>query len=115
MLRGALGHVVLDSATPLRGRPEWQGSAHAIWTVTPPLELNAALRFNSSFFDSSVPTGLIRTKGHAEVDLGLHYRLSKRIGLTVALRNIGNSHYQDAVGWPALGRSLDMGLSAKVF
>jgi iron complex outermembrane receptor protein/vitamin B12 transporter len=81
----------------------------------PPLELNAALRFNSSFFDSSVPTGLVRTRGHAEADLGLRYRLSKRIGLTVALRNIGDSHYQDAVGWPALGRALDVGLSARVF
>jgi len=115
VLSGALGHVVLDSDTPLRGRPEWQGSAHAIWTVTPPLELNAALRFNSSFFDSSVPTGLIRAKGHAEADLGVRYRLSKRIGLTAALRNIGNSHYQDAVGWPMFGRQLDVGLSARVF
>lgn len=115
VLSGALGHVVLDSATPLRGRPEWQGSAHAVWTVTPPLELNAALRFNSSFFDSSVPTGLVRTEGHIETDLGLRYRLSKRIGLTLALRNIGDSRYQDAVGWPAPGRSLDVGLSARVF
>jgi len=115
VLHGAIGHVVLDSDTPLRGRPEWQGSAHAVWTVTSPLELNTALRFNSSFFDSSVPTGLIRTEGHAEADLGLRYRLSKRISLTVALRNIGNSHYQDAVGWPALGRTLDVGLSARVF
>lgn len=115
MLSGALGHVVLDSATPLRGRPEWQGSAHTVWTVTPPLELNAALRFNSSFFDSSVPTGLIRASGHAEADLGLRYRLSKRIGLTIALRNIGDSRYQDAVGWPAPGRQLNVGLSARIY
>ena len=115
MLSGALGHVVLDSDAPLRGRPEWQGSARAVWTVTSPLELNAALRFNSSFFDSSVPTGLVRAKGHAEADLGLRYRLSKGIGLTVALRNIGDSRYQDAVGWPALGRTLHMGLSARIF
>ena len=115
VLSGALGHVALDSDTPLRGRPGWQGSVHAVWTVIPPLELNAALRFNSSFFDSSVPTGLVRARGHAEADLGLRYRLSKRIGLTVALRNIGDSRYQDAVGWPALGRELNVGLSARVF
>jgi iron complex outermembrane receptor protein/vitamin B12 transporter len=115
VLNAALGHVVLDSDTPLRGRPEWQGSTHAVWTIIPPLELNAALRFNSSFYDSSVPTGLVRTQGHAEADLGLRYRLTKTIGLTVALRNIGDSHYQDAVGWPALGRQLDVGVSARLF
>jgi outer membrane receptor protein involved in Fe transport len=105
-LAGALSWLDLKSPTPLRGRPRWQGSLRAAWQVSRPLELNAALRFNSDFFDSSIPTGLVRAAGHGEADLGLRYRLSARFSLVAALRNVTGESYEDAVGFPAPGRQL---------
>jgi vitamin B12 transporter len=114
-LCGNLTRVVLDSETPLRGRPGWLGNVRAIWSAAARLELNAAIRFNGDFNDSSVPTGPVVTQGYAEADIGARYRFSSRLDLDIALRNLANSHYQDAVGWPARGRFLRATLSAALF
>lgn len=111
-LAGALTWLDLDSATPLRGRPRRQGSLRAIWQAARGLELNAALRANSHFNDSAIPTGLVVAAGHAEADLGLRYRLTPALTLDAALRNLADSNHQDAVGFPAPGRLLRATLSA---
>ncbi|HVQ09992.1 MAG TPA: TonB-dependent receptor [Allosphingosinicella sp.] len=111
-LAGALTWLDLDSPTPLRGRPRWQGSLRLVWTPAADLELNAAVRANSGFNDSSIPTGLIRARGHAEADLGLRYRLTPTLTLDAALKNLTDSHHRDAVGFPAPGRLLRATLSA---
>jgi outer membrane cobalamin receptor len=111
-LTGALTWLDLESATPLRGRPRWQGSLGAVWRAAEGVELNAALRANSRFNDSSIPTGPVIASGHAEADLGLRYRLSPALTLDAALRNLTDSGHQDAVGFPAPGRLLRATLSA---
>ena len=105
-LSGALTHVSLRTATPLRGRPAWSGSARAAWNALRDLELNGAIRFNGPFNDSSIPTGPIRAAGHVEADIGLRHRLARALDLTVTVRNLGNRHYHDAVGWPDRGREI---------
>jgi vitamin B12 transporter len=111
-LAGSLTWLDLDSPTPLRGRPRWQGSLRALWRLSGALELNAALRGNSRFNDSSIPTGPVRARGHVEADLGLSYRLSPRFTLDAALRNLADSEHQDAVGFPAPGRFVRLTLGA---
>ncbi|MEA3032847.1 MAG: vitamin transporter [Sphingomonadales bacterium] len=112
-LAGALSRLDLKSPTPLRGRPRWQGSLRAAWQVSKPLELNAALRFNSDYFDSSIPTGLVRADGHGEADLGLRYRLSARFSLAAAVRNLTGERFEDAVGFRAPGRRLRATIAAE--
>lgn len=102
----------LDLDSPLRARPRWQGNLRSAWRPVPTLELGALLRFNSRFYDSSVPTGLVTTNGHAEVDASLRYAISTSLKLDVALRNIGNIHDWSAVGFPSPGRTLRAALSA---
>lgn len=103
-LDGALSWLDLNSPTPLRGRPRWQGSLRAAWEASEAIELNAAVRFNSDYFDSSIPTGLIRADGHGEVDLGIRWRLRDRLSVTAALRNVMGENYEDAVGFSSPGR-----------
>jgi iron complex outermembrane receptor protein/vitamin B12 transporter len=103
-LGGALSWLDLDSPTPLRGRPRWQGSLRAAWQATKTIELNSAVRFNSDYFDSSIPTGLVRAEGHGEADLGLRWRISERFNVTAVVRNVTGERYEDAVGFPAPGR-----------
>lgn len=103
-LAGALSWLDLESPTPLRGRPRWQGSIRAAWQAAAAVELNAAVRFNSDYHDSSIPTGPVRTAGHGEADLGARWRLSGRFTLTAALRNVTGERFEDAVGFPAPGR-----------
>jgi outer membrane receptor protein involved in Fe transport len=111
-LGGALSGLDLDSPTPLRGRPRWQGALRAAWQASAALEFNGAVRFNSGYFDSSIPTGLVRAGGHGEADLGLRYRISDRFSLVGALRNITGERFEDAVGFPAPGRVARVTLAA---
>ncbi|MGZ8307974.1 MAG: TonB-dependent receptor plug domain-containing protein, partial [Allosphingosinicella sp.] len=111
---GALSRLDLDSPTPLRGRPRWQGSLRAAWQAGEAVELNAAARFNSDYFDSSIPTGLVRAKGHGEADLGARWRLSERFSVRAALKNVTGERYEDAVGFPSPGRVLRVTVAAEL-
>jgi outer membrane receptor protein involved in Fe transport len=113
-LAGALTRLDIDSITPLRGRPRWQGNARAAWRVVPALELGGIVRLNSSFNDSSIPTGLVRTNGHTEVDASARYSLSRWLSVDMTLRNVGNVRDQKAVGFPSLGRTLRATMAAKL-
>jgi vitamin B12 transporter len=111
-LAGALSWLDLESPAPLRGRPRWQGSLRAAWQANGAVEVDGALRFNSDYFDSSIPTGPVRAGGHFEADLGVSWRLSERFSLTAALRNATGERYEDAVGFPAPGRVARVSVTA---
>ena len=86
VLAGALTWLDLDSPTPLRGRPRWQGVAAPVWRARDGLELNAAFRANSRFNDSIDPDRPGRRRAAMpRLDLGLRYRLSRRLTLDAAL------------------------------
>lgn len=114
-LQASLTRLLLDSETPLRARPGWQGNARASWQATPDLGLRAMLRFNGDFLDSSIPTGPIRQPGHAELDLAIGYRLSDQLRLDIVARNLTDSRSQQAVGFPAAGPTLRATLAATLF
>jgi outer membrane receptor protein involved in Fe transport len=112
-LAGALSLLDLESETALRGRPRLQGSLRAAWRASAAVELNGAVRFNSGYFDSSIPTGAVRAEGHGEADLGARLRLSGRLSLIATLRNLTGERYEDAVGFPAPGRVLRAAVAAE--
>jgi len=113
-LRGAMTYLAVDSATPLRARPRWQGSATAEWQVAREWLATLGGRFNSAFLDSSVPTGLVDVDGHAEIDAALRYALSPAVTVQLTARNLFSADYEDAVGFPAPGRVLRLTVSARL-
>ncbi len=109
----SLTHLEVSSATPLRSRPQWQGAARMAWRATARLTLDAAARVNSSFADSSVATGLVRAKGHHELDLGARYLVTEAVTLSVVARNFLGAGYENMVGVPGEGRTVRASLSAR--
>lgn len=109
-LGGALTHVSLDSDTLLRHRPDWSGDLRLTWSEGP-WEATAALRGNSSFDDSSIPTGPVEIDGHVEADAGVRYALSDRLSVRATLLNIGGDRTWTTVGAPAPGRSVRIALA----
>ncbi|HEY6815427.1 MAG TPA: TonB-dependent receptor [Croceibacterium sp.] len=109
-LQGALTHLAVDSATPLRGRPAWSGNARLIWQHGR-WEVTAAARGNSSFDDSSIPTGAVVTEGHVEGDLGVRYAISPGLAVRLTVLNLGDSDNWTATGTPAPGRSIRLALT----
>ena len=103
---GALTWLHIDSPTPLRNRPNWQGNLRLAWRPSRRIELNSAVRFNGDYADSSVPTGLVATRGRAQADIGARWTGSGGVAVSAVLRNLADSRAETAVGFPELGRRL---------
>lgn len=108
----ALTHVALDSAVPLRWRPEWTGNARLSWQSRN-WEVTAALRANSDVADSAIPTGARTTPGRAEADVGAQYRVQEHVAVRLSVLNLGNNRSWDAIGTPQPGRSLRIAIVAR--
>ena len=102
----SITHIDIGGDIILRARPKWQGAAQLDWEYSESLEVGLAGRFNSSFFETSVPTGLISLEGYSEIDIFAKYRVSENMSIQAALRNIADSKYEDAIGFPAPGRNV---------
>jgi iron complex outermembrane receptor protein/vitamin B12 transporter len=74
-------------------------------------EVTGAVRGNSSFDDSSIPTGPVVTDGHVEGDLGVRVSLFHNLAVRLTVLNLGDSGNWVAVGTPAPGRSIRLALT----
>ena len=91
-LSGALAYLSLDSATPLRDRPRWQGNVRAGWLVSPELELGGAVRFNGSFYEGR--KGMDRVQDYAALVVAAYDGAkaadpTAQVGMSVASSDIG--------------------------
>ena len=55
--------------------------------------------------------GLNHTPGYARIDLTTRYQLARGISAYVRAANLFDKQYQDALGYPALGRELRLGMT----
>jgi len=109
-LGGAVTRMWLDSTTPLTGRPNWNGNVHVAWDRHA-WHARIAVRGNSAFDDSAIPTGAVVTPGHLAGDAELRWNATRHLDVGLAVLNMANGHWHDAVGTPALGRSVRLTLS----
>ena len=55
--------------------------------------------------------GLTRTPGYARIDLATRYQIGRGVSAYVRVANLFDKSYQDALGYPALGRELRLGMN----
>ncbi len=89
---------------PLLNRPRWQGNVRLLWQPRDRVDVTGSVRFNGSFLDSSVPTGILAIGGHAEADVGVSWRVARRLTLGAVVRNITDDRSKIVVGYPQVGR-----------
>ncbi len=65
-------------------------------------------RTDSDFLFLDLPP---RTPGYARFDLAASYNLGRRVTPYVRVVNLGDKFYQDALGYPALGREVRLGMN----
>jgi vitamin B12 transporter len=57
--------------------------------------------------------GFTHNPGYARIDIAASYRVQRHATLFVRVGNLFNKQYQDALGYPALGREIRVGLKLK--
>jgi vitamin B12 transporter len=94
----------------LARRPVNSGSLSAMagWRR---FRVSASSYFSGQRTDSDfLGLGLTHTPGYARFDLAANYDITRGVSTYLRVANIGDKSYQDALGYPALGREARVGL-----
>ena len=60
------------------------------------------------------PPDSFARRGHALLDAGLRWQANSALALALALRNVLAADYEDAVGFPAPGRTLWLSVQLRI-
>ncbi len=107
----------LDTGAELVRRPQNSGSVDLDWDICPRLEATGHALFTGSRtdnnFDNISQPPVVTLSGYTKVDLGLNCRVTKNFSVYGRVENLLGEHYQEAYGFPALGRFFAAGVTAR--
>jgi vitamin B12 transporter len=107
----------LDTGAELVRRPQSSGSLDLDWKICPRLEATARAVFTGSRtdnnFDDPTQPPVVTLSEYTKVDLGLSYRVCKNFSVYGRVENLLDEQYQEAYGFPALGRFVAVGVIAR--
>jgi len=101
---------VLSAAVNLRQRPDLRGGIGAFWKISDEVTAHAGWQYIGSRFDSAIPTGERELPSYSRVDVAVTWYLKAALRMNVALDNVADSMYEEAIGFPAVGRQLRVSL-----
>jgi vitamin B12 transporter len=107
----------LDAGGPLVRRPRNSGSVDLDWKICPRVEATAHALFTGgrtdNNYDDFTQPPVVTLSSYTKVDLGLSYRVSKNFSVYGRVENLLDEKYQEAYGFPALGRFFAAGVIAR--
>lgn len=92
-----------ETGAGLRDVPRWLAGGTLRWRPCETVSVNLAVFHVGSYIDNSVPTGDVSLPGHQRVDLNLAWEAHPGVKLYLAVENLLDAHYQEAVGFPTPG------------
>jgi outer membrane cobalamin receptor len=87
----------------LRNRPKWRGGFTMHCRPMSVLDLNLQVLFVGDVLDFSVPTGERTLDAYTRVDLAVTWSMTKTWQLFMAIDNLLDAHYEEAIGFPSVG------------
>lgn len=104
-----------ETGAQLRDVPHWLASGVLTWSPSSSVTFSATLLQVGAFIDNAVPTGDVRLSGHMRLDASATWHISPRLSLYVAAENLLDAQYQDAIGFPASGLVMRVGLRSLLY
>jgi outer membrane cobalamin receptor len=101
---------VKGSDVPLRQLPEWRGGVSLHWAPVPHWLVEASWLHVGETFDSSVPTGDVTLDAHDRFDATATWTPMASLSVVMAVDNLFDADYEEAVGFPAVGRRARIGM-----
>ncbi|MEO5657544.1 MAG: TonB-dependent receptor, partial [Nitrospiria bacterium] len=89
----------------LRNRPKWRAGIDAQARIKKRWTASGAWLYVGKVWDSSIPTGDVELTGYTRVDLAATWTPSSLWQASVGVDNVLNARYEEAVGFPATGRT----------
>jgi len=98
--------VDVETGQRLRNRPRWRGGFALDWEPVHSIALHLEALFVGRVLDASVPTGrgtVVALDAYARVDLALRWSPRAWLSLDLAVDNLLDAEYEEAIGFPATG------------
>ena len=106
----------LDTGVELARRPEHSGSLNLNWQIIPKLQMDATVLFvgeRADFNPLTYTTKAGLDSSYIKSNLALRWQVQKHLEIFARAENLTDAHYQEAFGYPALGRGFYGGLRAQ--
>ncbi len=106
----------LDTGAALVRRPENSGSLNVNWQIIPKLSADASALFTGARSDrnyNTFPASTVNLPFYLKLDLALRWQVQKHLEIFARAENLTDAKYQEAFGFPALGRGFYGGLRAQ--
>src|SRR5262249_51351429 len=87
----------------LRDVPRWRAGGTARWRARETVTLSVTAFHVGALVDNSIPTGDVRLAPYQRVDLAAEWRPARWTTLYLAIENLLDHRYQEAVGFPSPG------------
>lgn len=87
----------------LRNRPKWRGGSNFTWYPSQDWHTNLSTYYVGSVADSSIPTGDKNLDAYYRVDFASTWQVEQWLDLSIAIDNLLDTHYEEAVGIPGPG------------
>ncbi|MCR9278193.1 MAG: TonB-dependent receptor [Pseudomonadaceae bacterium] len=94
----------------LRQRPDWRFGSSLGFAPTDATDVNLRWQRNAERFDSSVPVPASTLDAYERIDLSARWQVTPELRLTLAVDNLADDRYFDAIGVPSLGRRARLGV-----
>ncbi len=94
---------IKNSPAVLRNRPRWRGGINIHWKAHPKLSSHLALLYVGKTDDSSIPTGNRTLEDYLRADIGATWMWTPQWRFSVAVDNVFDTAYEEALGFPAPG------------
>ena len=99
------------TGAPLRDVPRWQAGGTLRWQAIDNVTVALTAFHVGSLIDNSVPTGDVRLPGYQRVDCAVTWAFRADARVYVAVENLLDAQYQEAIGFPAPGLVARTGLA----
>jgi outer membrane cobalamin receptor len=103
---------IVGTKEELRNRPEWRASLAFRWRPRTFLDLQFSLLYVGEVADSSIPTGDRDLDDYIRADLAAIWRTGDKWRYMLAIDNLFDADYEEAIGFPAPGIRLRLGARA---
>ncbi len=115
-LQGSLSYAdasIAGSSEELRHRPQWRGSVSAKWQANEKTSMYLTGTYVDRRLDSSIPTGDKRLGAFFRADLRIKYHINDSFEAWLAIDNLFDEDYQEAVGFLNPGRQARLAIGWK--
>ncbi|WP_455221382.1 TonB-dependent receptor domain-containing protein, partial [Kaarinaea lacus] len=103
---------IISSDADLLKRPEKLGSLVLSWNINNDFHLSASANYVGEVKDFSVPTGLRTLDSYTLINAALNWQLNRHWSTQLALDNVLDEDYEEAVGFKAPGLGVRLSVSA---